>query len=317
MNNKYWVIDGHCDSIADYISGKRNLLKETNSGHWDLSRAKKANLGLQFFASYIESEYKPFQAGWRGLELLDASHRFIEENPDEVFIFKEKNDIKKLGKSKIGVLLSVEGGEILGESIFMLDIIYRLGVRSLCLTWNERNAIGDGVGEERSNSNLSAFGFEVIRKMNNLGMIIDVSHLNEAGFWDILNFSEKPFIASHSCSKKLCNHPRNLSDKQLRALADKKGLIGINFCPDFLNESGKADINDVVKHICHIADIGGVDLIGFGSDFDGIDEIPKGLEGVQKFPNLIDKLINVGFSSKEIEKICHDNFIRVINDVLK
>ena len=315
---KYWLVDAHCDSIGDYALGKRDLKTSTDEGHWDLAKAKHSGLGLQFIASYIESEYKPHLATWRGLQLLDAGRRFIEENKDSVFLIENCKDINKLGdQNTLGVVLSVEGGEILGESLFMLDTIYRLGVRSLGLTWNERNAIGDGVGETSSKSGLSDFGIKVISRMNLLGMLIDVSHLNEPGFWDVLQLSNKPIAATHSCAQALCSHPRNLNDKQLRALADNNGVVGINFCPDFLNSNGQASIDDVVRHICHIADIAGVDTIGFGSDFDGIPNTPQGLENAEMYPQLLEKLEKSGFNQVEMAKICHGNFIRVLSDVLE
>lgn len=317
MNN-LWIADGHCDSIGEYLAGKRSLREPQSFGHWDLSRAHDAHLGLQFLALYIESEYKPLQAAWRGLELLEAAHKFIDANPDDVFLIQSKEDILKLGKSdRIGLLINVEGGEILSESLFMLDLIYRMGVRSIGLTWNQRNAIANGVGEGSDSGGLSQFGFKVIDRMNQLGMIIDVSHLNTAGFWDVIQHSGSPIIASHSCAAALCGHPRNLTDEQLRALAENKGLVGINFCQDFLCDNGKASIDDVVRHICHIAEIAGVDTVGFGSDYDGIESTPVGLENVGKYPDLIEKLSQSGFNRIELEKICHGNFARCLMDVLR
>lgn len=313
-----WIADGHCDSIGEFLAGKRNLREPMVFGHWDLSRARDAHLGLQFLALYIESEYKPSQAAWRGLELLEAAHEFIDANPGDVFLVKSKKDIAKLGQSEaIGLLINIEGGEILSESIFMLDLIYRLGVRSIGLTWNERNAIGSGVGEGPDSGGLSQFGFKVIDRMNQLGMIIDVSHLNIAGFWDVIQHTRTPIIASHSCAAALCGHRRNLTDEQLRALAKNKGLVGINFCKDFLCDNGQASIDDVVRHICYIAEKAGVDAVGFGSDFDGIESTPLGLENVGKYPDLVEKLSRSGFNRTELEKICYGNFLRVLSDVLK
>lgn len=312
-----WIADGHCDSLGDYSLGKRDL-KTAETGQWDLAKARKGNVGLQFLAAFIESEYKPYLATWRGLQLLEAGLRFIEGNPEDVFLLKNKSDLDKLGNTDfLGIILHVEGGEILGESLFMLDIIFRLGVRSLGLTWNERNALGDGVGEASSNSGLSSFGIKVVERMNQLGMLVDVSHLNERGFWDVLEKSSKPVIASHSCARSICNHPRNLSDEQLRALAAQKGLVGVNFCVDFLNENGRASIEDVIKHICYISEKAGVDSVGLGSDFDGIPYPPKGLESPEMFPVLQDKLALCGFSQTEIIKICHGNFVRVLKNVLE
>ncbi|MGI6449437.1 MAG: dipeptidase [Desulfitobacteriia bacterium] len=315
MNN-LWIADGHCDSLGDLTSGKRDLLGE-GEGHWDLAKARRAGLGLQFFAAYIESEYKPFLASWRGLEHLETALKFIDLNREAVFLIKGKNDLANLGKSKIGLVLNVEGGEILGESLFMLDLIYRLGVRSIGLTWNERNALADGVGEIGSKGGLSNFGLKVIARMNALGIIIDVSHLNEAGFWDVIAKTDKPIIASHSCARALCDHPRNLDNRQLRAIAEVGGLVGVNFCQDFLSETGQAGIDDVVKHICYIAEVAGVDCVGFGSDFDGIPSTPQGLEDASKLPLLLEKLRNCGFKEEDLTKISHGNFIRVLNNVLK
>lgn len=312
-----YVIDGHCDSIGDYCSSRRSL-KGQEGGHWDLERARRGRVGIQFMAAYIASQYKPYQATVRGLELIAATHRFVEENREGVFLIQGLADMEGIRQDKkVGLLLSVEGGEILGESIFMLDIIYRLGVRALGLTWNQRNAIGDGAGEQGSHSRLSRFGEAVVNRLNELGMIIDVSHLNEAGFWHVLELSAVPIMASHSCAKALCSHPRNLTDQQLQALARNKGVVGVNFCPAFLSDSGKADRQDVVRHISHMAEVAGVDVIGLGSDFDGTKETPSGLEDAGTYPLLMADLAQAGFSSEDVEKICFGNFRRLLVDVLR
>jgi len=313
-----WVIDGHCDSLGGFLSGKRTLKEDTEDGHWNIPRAKQGKIGLQFLAAFIESEFKPAQATLRGLQLIEAAHRLIKENPNELFLIRQKKDLQALPEEKrIGLLLSVEGGEILGESLFLLDIIYELGVRALGLTWNQRNAIADGIGEYGTESRLTRFGVKVVRRMNELGMIVDVSHLNEPGFWHVLEISEQPIIASHSCSYALCPHPRNLTDAQLKALAQNGGLVGVNFFPKFLNPSGRAGIDDVVRHISHIAEIAGIDSVGLGSDFDGIEEVPEGLEHAGKYIVLAEKLDKAGFTTVEISKIFHGNFMRLLSCVLK
>lgn len=313
----YWIIDGHCDSIQDYLDGKRSLTTPQEGGHWDIQRAKKGKVILQFMAAFIESQYKPERGTIRGLELIQATHNFIQANHDHVFMIRKKEDLERLpSSSKVGCLLSVEGGEILGNSLFLLDIIYELGVRALGLTWNQRNAIGDGAGE-KTQSSLTQFGENVIQRMNELGMIIDVSHLNEAGFWHVLKLSSQPILASHSCAYALCPHPRNLTDEQLKALAQTGGLVGVNFYPHFLTESPKADLQDVVRHIRYIAEVAGVDVVGLGSDFDGIDHTPSGLEGADKYGALVEALYLHGFNNDEIEKITHKNFMRLLSTVLK
>ncbi|MHB1652741.1 MAG: dipeptidase [Desulfitobacteriaceae bacterium] len=312
-----WVIDGHCDSLGDFSLGKRDLRSSTDR-HWDLERARQGRVGLQFLAAYIESEYKPYQATWRGLQLIQAAQRFVAENSERVFLIRNRVDLTLLpALESTGILLSVEGGEILGESLFMLDIIYQLGVRALGLTWNQRNALADGTGEQDTNSRLTRLGQSVVKRMNELGMVIDVSHLNEPGFWHVLEISEQPVLASHSCAAALCPHPRNLTDDQLRELSRRGGLVGVNFFPTFLSSSGRADRKDVIAHIRHIAGVAGVETVGLGSDFDGISETPEGLEHAGKFPELIDDLAKEGFSKKEIEKICFGNFVRLLSNVIK
>lgn len=313
----YWVIDGHCDSILDYLDGKRSLTIPQEGGHWDIERAKKGKVILQFMAAFIESHYKPERGTLRGLELIHATHSFIQANCDSVFMIRQKEDLQRLpSSSKIGCLLSVEGGEILGNSLFLLDIIYELGVRALGLTWNQRNAIGDGAGE-KTQSSLTHFGENVIQRMNELGMIIDVSHLNEAGFWHVLKLSSQPILASHSCAYALCPHPRNLTDEQIKALAQNGGLVGVNFYPHFLTQGPKADLDDVVRHIRYIAEVAGVDAVGLGSDFDGIDHTPVGLEGADRYEELVKALLLNGFKHEEIEKIMYKNFMRLLSTVLK
>lgn len=313
-----YVIDGHCDSIIHFVKGERTLQDPSEGGHWDIPRAGRAGVALQFLAAYIETEYKPSMATSRGLQLIEGARRFIADHPDEVFFILGQQDLTRIpDPERIGILLSVEGGEILGQNLFMLDIIYQLGVRALGLTWNQRNALADGVGEAETQSRLTNFGREVVMRMNDLGMIIDVSHLNEAGFWHVLELSKDPIVASHSCAKALCNHPRNLTDQQLRALAQHKGVVGVNFYPVFLKETGPVTRKDVVRHICHIAEVAGVETVGLGSDFDGIAEVPEGLEHVGDYANLIDDLTKVGFSTKEVEMISGRNFMRLLLNVLK
>ncbi|MHB1407240.1 MAG: dipeptidase [Desulfitobacteriaceae bacterium] len=313
-----WVVDGHCDSLGDFLAQKRSLRDVNEGGHWDLERAKQGGVALQFLAAFIESSYKPNLAMKRGLELIDAAHRFLAENQDRVFLIRENKDLARIPHpDKIAVLLAVEGGEVVGESLFMLDIIYALGVRSLTLTWNQRNAIGDGAGEHMTGSRLTRFGQGVIKKMNTLGMLIDVSHLNEAGFWHVLERSGQPVVASHSCAKALCPHVRNLDDEQLRALARAGGVVGVNFYPSFLVEKGTPSRQDIVRHISHIAEVAGIEAVGLGSDFDGIEDTLTGLEDCSRYPALAEDLRSAGFTEAEIGKIFGKNFMRVLRAILK
>lgn len=312
---QYLIVDGHCDSILDVYSGKRSLALKTNIGHLDFFRLQN-NVNLQFMAIYVQSLYKPFNTLYNALELIDLLNEQISQVNFVQKILSQK-DLDTFHPSSVKVLLAIEGGDVLGGSIRILRTLFRLGVRSLTLTWNNRNELGDGCGEEPQGSGLSTFGKKVVKEMNKLGMIIDVSHLAEKGFWDVLNTTNHPIIASHSCCKSICNHPRNLSDQQLKALAENDGLIGINFYPPFLNEVPQGvNIDDIVKHIIHAAEIMGVEHVGIGSDFDGIGQVPQGLEDVTKLPGLIEKLEQAGFSSQEIANIMGNNYLRILKKVL-
>lgn len=314
-----YIVDAHCDSLIHFVD-KGWALKDPASGEqWDIKSAGQGGVGLQFMAAFIETKYKPDRSVQRGLQLLEGAHRFIDANSAQVFLVQDKAHIERMTPevpAGLGVLLSVEGGEILGEDLFMLDIIYKLGVRSLGLTWNGRNALATGVGEGDATARLTAFGQEVVRRMNKLGMIVDVSHLNEGGFWHVLELSEQPIAATHSSAKALCNHPRNLTDQQLRALARHNGVVGVNFYPRFLREAGPVGQEDVLRHICHIAETAGVEAVGLGSDFDGITETPEGLAHVGDYACLRENLRRTGFSSREAELILGGNFRRLLLDVL-
>ena len=199
----------------------------------------------------------------------------------------------------------------------VLRVLYRLGVRLITLTWNQRNQIADGIGESRTGSGLTEFGLKVIDEMNDLGMLIDVSHLSETGFWDVIKRSKTPIIASHSNCYALCSHLRNLKDEQIKALTDKDGVVGISFVPNFLTqERRKTTVKDVVTHIDYLVEKAGINYVGLGSDFDGTGGLPLGLEGVEKMPNITAELLNRGYKEGEIEKILGGNFLRVFKKVV-
>ncbi|MFZ7102585.1 MAG: dipeptidase [Peptococcaceae bacterium] len=312
---EYTVVDGHCDSVLDTAQGSRSLSKLTDQGHLDFYRLK-GRVQLQFMALFIESIYKPHNSLIRTLELIDVLNKEIAA-VDFVHKILAKQDIAAFSNSQVKVLLAIEGGEALCGNISVLRCLYDLGIRSLTLTWNHRNELADGCGEEPFGKGLSSFGRQVVTEMNSLGMVIDVSHLAEKGFWDVIELSKVPVIASHSCCKAIAPHVRNLSDRQLKALARKQGLIGINFYPDFLNPAtGQATIDDVIQHIIHAAEIMGTEHVGVGSDFDGIDKVPAGLEDVTKLEIIPDKLVTAGFSTTDIANIMGNNYLNVLKKVL-
>ena len=318
IHQKATVFDGHCDTILEVMNHKRTLEKKSTTGHLDIPRMKEGGIDVQFFAVFIEDIYKPDRSLKRTLQLIDCFYREIEKNQDDISLITDYNQIKEANRAgKIAAILSIEGGEALEGDLGVLRVLYRLGVRLLTLTWNQRNQIADGIGESRTGSGLTEFGLKVIDEMNDLRMLIDVSHLSETGFWDVIKRSKAPIVASHSNCYALCPHLRNLKDEQVKALADKGGVIGITFVPNFLTqEKRKTTIEDVVKHIDYLVEKVGVACVGLGSDFDGTGALPLGLEGVDKIPNITEELLNRGYKEKDIKKILGENFLRVFKEVV-
>jgi membrane dipeptidase len=318
IHQKATVFDGHCDTILEVINHKRSLGSRTLVGHLDIPRMKEGGVDVQFFAVFIEDIYKPDRSLKRTLQLIDCFYKEIEKNQDDISLVTNYNQIEEVNSAgKIAAILSIEGGEALEGDLGVLRVLYKLGVRLLTLTWNQRNQIADGIGESRTGSGLTKFGLKVIDEMNRLGMLIDVSHLSETGFWDVIKRSKAPIVASHSNCYALCPHLRNLKDEQIKALADKGGVIGITFVPNFLTqEKRKTTVGDVVKHIDYLVEKVGVDYIGLGSDFDGTGGLPLGLEGVDKVPNITGELLDRGYKEKDIKKILGENFLRVFKEVV-
>ncbi|MDD2401105.1 MAG: dipeptidase [Clostridia bacterium] len=319
-----YIVDGHCDSLLELYKNNRSFWEHNKAGqHLDWYKLQEGLVLLQFMAIYIEPQYKPFGALCRTLEILDYYYNNIEKNSSgKIVSINCKDDLnnlitkRKQGQQLIGVLLSIEGGEALEGKLSSLRVLYKLGIRSLTLTWNQRNQIADGVWETGTTGGITTFGKKVVEEMNTLGMIIDVSHISEAGYWDVLSMSKMPVIATHSCCRSLHDHRRNLSDEQLCALGKNGGLVGINFYPDFLGES-KITINNVIEHIEHASIIAGVNNVGLGSDFDGIDKTPIGLENATKYPVLHEKMLQRGWKEEDVQKIMGGNYIRVLKQILE
>jgi len=318
IHQKETVFDGHCDTILEITNHKRSLADKACNGHLDISRLREGGVDIQVFAIFVEDNYKPFNSLKRTLQLLDYFLDEIEKNSDAISLVINYNQIKETNKAgKIAAILAIEGGESLEGDLAVLKVLYRLGVRLLTLTWNYRNEIADGLYESRTGGGLTEFGIKIIEEMNKLGMIIDVSHLSEAGFWDVIKFSKSPIIASHSNCFNVCSHWRNLKDEQIKAVADKNGVIGITYVPAFLTkDERKATIEDVVRNIDYIVKKVGIDYVGLGSDFDGVENLPLDLEGIEKIPNITAELLKQGYKEEYIRKILGGNFLRVFKEVV-
>ncbi|MGI6642005.1 MAG: dipeptidase [Limnochordia bacterium] len=309
------IFDGHIDTLLQMLHSGKNL--SDSEGHVSLEKLIEGRVSAQIFAVFVEPVFCQGMALHRGLEMIDLFWGMLAENPEALGFAGSGSAVRDLHKQgKVACMLAVEGGEVLQGSLAHLRTLYRLGVRILTLTWNYRNALGNGQAEGTESGGLSPFGRAVVKEMNRLGMLIDVSHLNEPGFWDVLELSEAPVIASHSCARVLRDHPRNLTDDQIRAIAAKGGVIGVNFYPGFLTEEGEATLDDVINHIEHFIAVGGEDCVGLGSDFDGIDSTPGQLADCSTLPRIAHRLAERGWPRELIAKVMGENFLRITERVL-
>lgn len=316
------IIDMHCDTLLECY--RRNQRIRENNLSVNLQTMKKNGVMAQFFAIFLPPE-KEEEKGGCGTDsfglfesICDLYHDEITINSDMISPVLQYEDlIANMKQGKMSSLLTVEDGRLLDGKADRLESIYKRGVRLLTLTWNNENCIGypNSADTENHKKGLKPFGVEILERMNDMGMIADVSHLSEGGFYDVARYSKKPFIASHSCARSLCNHPRNLTDDQLKCIAQAGGVIGVNFYAPFLKEkSAKTYVEDIVRHIRHMVSVTGDDYVAFGSDFDGID-CRMEVDAHNLFGDVIAELEKI-FNEETVEKICYKNVMRVLKDCL-
>lgn len=303
---------GHTDTLLNfYRSENYDFQRQNDDFQVDLPRLRAGRVKIQVFAVYVEPEYKAQIAMGRTLQIIDQFYQLVEQ-VKELELIRNYSDVEKiLQGDKIGALLAIEGADSVFD-LSALRTLYRLGVRLLSLTWNQRNQLADGIEKLEADGGVTRLGREVIAEMNRLGMIIDVSHLSPRSFWDVIKFSKKPVIASHSNASGICPHPRNLSDDQLQAIAAKGGHIGLNFAPEFLTKNKRAKIDDVIRHIDYIRELVGIESISLGTDYDGISTTPEGLEDISKLPQLARALLDRGYSKEDIAKIFKNNWVNFL-----
>ncbi len=312
------VIDGHCDSIGDQLENDRWLGDRSDKGHIDLPRLREGGIDAQFFACYVPTPFQRHGAFTHAMDRLDQLLLLEERLPDQFTLVRRADDLARAkATGKIAGIAGLEGAEALDASIGALRQFYRLGVRNLGLAWNYRNAACDGVAESRTNGGLTEFGVKVVEECNRLGMLLDVSHLSPAGVVDVLAVSRQPIIASHSNAYALCDHPRNLTNAQMEAIAAGGGVIGVTFVNAFLNRENPeaTTVDDVVAHIEYMLGVVGPDHISIGSDFDGCTT-PTDLGDATTYPLITQKLVERGHDPKVIRKILGENLLRVIRTVL-
>jgi len=316
------IVSGAPAQYKDF-SLLRRLGERSDKGQIDLPRIRDGGVDCLFFAMYVSPTYR---ARLRHLmQMLDVFYTELESNSSQIVLATKYEDVINAKRNgRISAIISVEGGEPLEEDIGTLRIIYRLGVRSMTLTHFPRNELADGSGSD-SGSHLTDFGSKVVEEMNRLGMIIDVSHINETGFWDVLEKTKSPVIASHSNCRALCSHHRNLTDDQIKALADNGGVINLSYCGPFIKDgldfaslesANKVVLDDWFSHLEHAVSLVGPDHVGLGSDFDGGCGFP-GMNDISKAPQITRGLVKRGYTDADIKKILGGNNLRVMRAVLR
>ncbi|MGL5634461.1 MAG: dipeptidase [Sarcina sp.] len=313
-------IDLHCDTAMHICEFDKELKK--NDICIDIEKLKKGNALAQFFAMFIELNIVEDPYIYCK-EMLRKFKYELEKNKNEISLCRNYDDLKICEREgKLGAFLTIEEGAAIKGDINRLREFKEEGISLITLTWNFENEIGyPNAGFKYKDKGLKEKGIEIVEEMNKLGMIIDVSHLSDEGFYDCIKYSKKPIIASHSNVRAMSPHPRNLTDEMLKTLANNGGVTGINFCSAFLiNREAVSDlevatIDDMIRHIKHMRNIAGIDVIALGSDFDGIENKVE-IENAGQFMKLADRLEKEGFSITEIEKIFSENAKRIIKDVL-
>lgn len=334
---KYKIADMHCDTITELYDRREKGSQEnlaSNSMHIDIEKLVAGNYMLQNFAIF-QSIQKHKELFKDSIAYIDYFYQEMEKNKEFIIPVYSYRDIMQAEKEhKIAAMLTLEEGGQAEGKLEYLRTFYRLGVRMIALNWNYENGIGFPNIEYKNGSTVNAvnrnteaglteYGMQFVEEMERLGMIIDVSHSSDATFYDVLNYTKKPFVASHSNAAYCANHGRNLTDDMIRKLADRGGVIGINFYPYFVDGNYRMTGRDpytstdaLIFHIQHIIDIGGIACVGIGADFDGIEGNLE-IKDASYMPILVQALENAGFKEAEIEAVCCKNVLRVYKEVLK
>lgn len=306
------VFDGHCDTISRCYAKGDGLRHRT--GHLDLGRTQSFEAYAQFFAIFANQEkYTEEDFSTVAQRQYAVFCREMEANADLITHCRTGEAICSAHNGgKMAALLSVEGGELLGCDLAKLEEAYRWGVRAVNLTWNHANALSGSCVEETERG-LSPLGRAFVKRMGELGMLVDVSHLSDAGFWDLVECTQQPFFASHSNARTVHYHPRNLTDEQFTAIIDCGGVVGMNMFAKFLGEAPTVDT--VIAHIEHFWSLGGTENVALGGDLDGCHELPEGMQDILDYHKLYDRLLQRNYSETLIDGFFYNNLMRVVKKV--
>jgi membrane dipeptidase len=347
------VIDAHADTIQAVLAG-RDLARRNTAGQIDIPRMRAGGLDAEFFAIFVDPIYQGERSIQRTNNIIAAIEQTCAANRQDLALARTAQDIEAaVNNGRIAILMGIEGGQAINNNLAALDQFYQRGVRYMGLTWSNTNDWADAAGDVERHHGLTEFGRQVVREMNRIGMLVDVSHASDKTFYDVLATSTKPVIASHSSCRALTNHARNMTDDMLRALAKQGGVCCINFYSEFIDESYRArqskypkpgqapradqfngdldrwaiarfqrfvepsknpppPFDSLINHIDHAVKIAGIDHVGLGSDFDGVDALPQGMEDAAKLPNITKALLARGYSPEDIKKILGGNLLRVL-----
>jgi membrane dipeptidase len=313
------IIDGHTDYLLSLTHTGRSFLEESTIGHVDLPRARKGNIGAMISAVFLPSELLPTHALIETLRAVDLLKRTVVASDGQMELIRDYDQLVScLDRRVFGAIMHFEGAEAIDPEFVVLRLAYEHGLRSLGLVWSRPTIFAEGVGPENHGHGLTGLGRELVKQCNNMGILIDVSHLNEPGFWDVTAESTKPIVASHSNARAVCDHERNLTDRQIKELAKNGGLMGINYAVGFLVEGARTGsevpLSVLVDHIDHIVNLVGIEHVALGSDYDGAG-VPDAHKDAAHDWAIVEELARRGYDDDAIAKICRDNWLRVLKEV--
>jgi membrane dipeptidase len=369
IHNSALIVDTHADTPGRFVDENFDLTQEAGTGYLDFNKIKAGNLGAEFFSIWVEPKTYKGREIQRALDMIDSVYEQARLHPDKMMMaFSTQDILAAHGQHKLAALLGVEGGHAIQGDMRVLRDYYRLGVRYMTLTWSNTNELGDSSGDlddkkVQHHDGLTDFGRQVVREMNRLGMMVDISHVADSTFYQALSTSRAPVIASHSSSRALTNVPRNMTDEMLVALARNGGVAQVNFYCGFISQRyvdrrkelaaqhdpdyekvqalfykqqtaevrkqmdaaqaallpklPRPPLSDLIDHIDHMVKVAGVDHVGLGSDFDGIDCSPLGLDSAADLPKITQALYEHGYTAAGLDKILGGNLMRVFGEVEK
>lgn len=306
------LIDLHCDTLTATHGGEDSRTLDDPRSVLALSRLPKGVHWCQCFAVFVPDGLTPAEGNAYYRRFQASFARQLSGRADAAQCRTAEDIRRAWAGGKMAAILTVENGVALGGDLSNIDRMARDGVRMLTITWNGENQLGSGNSTQHG---LSELGRAAIPRLEQAGILLDVSHLNDPGFTQMLDVASRPFVASHSNARSVCGHPRNLADWQIREMISRRCLIGLNYCIDFLQEDGKPELEDLLRHIDHFLELGGEDWLALGSDFDGAD-LPEFLRGPERVVSVYDRLLERGYSRQLCDKLFCQNAMRFFEENL-